>query len=595
MGPSAVPQTGGDAATRTLVIWCADWPVLALGHRSDKPAAVLEGNRVLAATAAARQEGVVVGMRRRDAQGHCPDMEILDRDRDREARAFEVVVASASSFTPWVEQSRPGSCALPTRGPSRYFGGDQALARAVRARVLEALGSSRHRPGSMPGSGAGASSGTSGTDDSPNSGGEWGGFVGVGVADGAFAAALAARSGTGCVVVEPGCSAPFLAPMPLEVLGQPDLVDVLQRLGLQRLGELAGLSPASVLGRFGRVGERARRLARGGDDQPLDARPPPADLSVTLEFDPPVERIDQAAFAAKMLADRLGQVLDDAGWSALRVAVEAETCHGEQLLRFWRHEGGLTPAAMAERVRWQLEGWLVGCHPPGVRTSGSAEPQGSADLGSDSHGPTGGLSLLRLIPDQVVPATGRQLGFWGGQSEATERATRAVVRVAAMLGTAAVQVVEPNGGRNPHEQFRLVAATAVDLQEREDQAPSAGGGGGGSGGSVAPWPGRLPIPSPSVVLVDQSRRPARLLDMQDQPVRVSGRGVLHPEPGRLWVEGWSTWRPVQAWAGPWPLEERWWDPSHRRRQARVQVVLEDLSAWLVVLEEGRWWVAGAYD
>ncbi len=572
-------------ATRTLVIWCADWPVLALGHLSHQPAAVLEGNRILAATAAARREGVAVGMRRRDAQNHCPEMEILDRDLDREARAFEVVVAAASSFTPWVEQSRPGSCALPTRGPSRYFGGDQSLAQAVRARALGALSTLRHR--------SGLASAADGSPDDSSDAERWGGFVGVGVADGAFAAGLAARSGADHLVVEPGQSAPFLARLPLEVLDQPDLVDVLRRLGLGHLGELAALRSASVLGRFGRAGERAQRLARGGDDQPLDARPPPADLSVTLEFDPPLERIDQAAFAAKMLADQLGQVLDDAGWAALRVAVEAETCHGEQLLRLWRHEGGLTPAAMAERVRWQLEGWLVGRHPAGPPKSvAGQDPNTAGQARLWPAGPTGGLSLLRLIPDQVVPAKGRQLGFWGGQSEATERAVRAVARVAAMLGPEAVRVVEPWGGRNPHEQFRLLAATAVDLQERGEPPVSAHGP---IGGSVPPWPGRLPAPSPSAVLLDEARRSAHLLDREDRPVRVSGRGVLHPEPDRLWVEGWPTWRPIQAWAGPWPLEERWWDPSQRRRQARLQVVLEDLSAWLVVLEEGRWWVTAAYD
>ena len=52
---------------------------------------------------------------------------------------------------------------------------------------------------------------------------------------------------------------------------------------------------------------------------------------------------------------------------------------------------------------------------------------------------------------------------------------------------------------------------------------------------------------------------------------------------------------VTAWAGPWPLEERWWDPSSRRRGARFQVVTEDGRAHLIVRAEGRWWVAATYD
>ena len=44
----------------------------------------------------------------------------------------------------------------------------------------------------------------------------------------------------------------------------------------------------------------------------------------------------------------------------MRVAIEAQTEHGETLLRLWRHEGTLGSAAVADRVRWQLDGWLHG-------------------------------------------------------------------------------------------------------------------------------------------------------------------------------------------------------------------------------------------
>jgi len=50
-----------------------------------------------------------------------------------------------------------------------------------------------------------------------------------------------------------------------------------------------------------------------------------------------------------------------------------------------------------------------------------------------------------------------------------------------------------------------------------------------------------------------------------------------------------------AWAGPWPVEERWWDPARARRQARLQVVPAEGPARLVVLEQGRWQVTATYD
>ncbi|NIR38770.1 MAG: DNA polymerase Y family protein, partial [Actinobacteria bacterium] len=58
-------------------------------------------------------------------------------DEAREARAFEPVAAALDDVTPRIEITRPGTCAFATRGPSRYFGGDEAVAELVRARMGE--------------------------------------------------------------------------------------------------------------------------------------------------------------------------------------------------------------------------------------------------------------------------------------------------------------------------------------------------------------------------------------------------------------------------------------------------------------------------
>jgi protein ImuB len=52
---------------------------------------------------------------------------------------------------------------------------------------------------------------------------------------------------------------------------------------------------------------------------------------------------------------------------------------------------------------------------------------------------------------------------------------------------------------------------------------------------------------------------------------------------------------VVAWAGPWPLDERWWDPAAARRRARFQIVTADGLARLLTLEGGRWSVEATYD
>jgi len=101
---------------RTLVVWCPDWPLVAAGL-SDRPAVVLAANRVIASSAPARAEGVRLGQRRREAQACCPELVVVGEEPARDARSFEPVVVAVAGFTPRVELTRPGVCALPVRPP----------------------------------------------------------------------------------------------------------------------------------------------------------------------------------------------------------------------------------------------------------------------------------------------------------------------------------------------------------------------------------------------------------------------------------------------------------------------------------------------
>ncbi len=520
------------AGVRTVVVWCPDWPVVAGGHPPTVPVAVVAANRVVACSEAARRDGGAVGLRRREAQGRCPEVVVIEQDLGRDVRAFEAVVAAVEAFTPSVEVGRPGVVSFGARGPSRYFGGDRSLAAQVAAAVdavLVPLGAPPCR---------------------------------VGVADGPFAAEQAARltvrDRPAVRVVPTGRSAGFLAPFPVRALERPDLADLLARLGLVTLGDLAALPAATVLARFGPDGALAHRLAQGRDERPLAARTPPPDLTVAAELDPPAERVDMAMFVAKSLADELHELLAARGLACTRIAIEAETEHGEHHVRLWRHDGALTSRAIAERVRWQLEGWL---------STGAT---------------TAGVSLIRLVPDEVKPDHGRQLGFWGGSAAADDRAARGFARAQGMLGPDGVVTAAVGGGRDPAVQVQLVPWG----DPRPAPAPAS------AGREVPPWPGHLPLPAPAVVYPD--RVPATLADRDGQPVSVTGRGVLGTPPAQLQVAGG---RPVEvvAWAGPWPAEERWWDQQSSRRRARFQVCVADGTAHVVVLESGRWWVEATYD
>ena len=242
----------------------------------------------------------------------------------------------------------------------------------------------------------------------------------------------------------PGGTPAFLAPRAVTVLGEPDLADLLVRLGIRTLGEFAAVPAAEAGNRFGAQGLLAHRLARGLDPRPLAAGPPSADLAVQIEFDPPAEQSERVVFAAKSLAGQMHAQLAASGLACVRVQIQVVCDNGEEITRLWRHDGLLSELAVAERVRWQLDGWRAS-QTATAREDGRTGRR-AGESADDGGFQAGGISLLRLVPDQLVRAQGRQLGLWG-DAVVSDRVARAAVRVQAMLGHDAVRPAGP--GRRP--------------------------------------------------------------------------------------------------------------------------------------------------
>jgi protein ImuB len=435
-------------------------------------------------------------------------------------------------FCPRIEVLRPGICAFGAAGPAAYFGGEAELARQVCGAVA----------------GLGFDSG-------------------VGVADSMFAALLASRDEPAVFIVPPGTTATFLAPRSVTVLGEPELAGLLVRLGIRTLGEFAALPAAEVGTRFGPQGLLTHRLARGLDPRPLATGPPPADLSVQIEFEPPARQAEPIVFAAKALAGQMHAKLTASGLGCVRVQVQVSFDDGSQAARLWRHDGLLSDLAVAERVRWQLDGWRSGSSPLAPADAEAAQ--------------VGGVVALRLIPDQLTRDLGRQLGLWG-DAAVSDRVARAAIRVQAMLGHDAVVQPAIVGGRGPVDQILLVPFG--DTRPPGPRPPARP--------ADRPWPGRIPPPAPATVYPAPLQ--ARVTDGCGVPVTVTGRGEVSADPARLSVAGGPPCA-VIAWTGPWPVTERWWDPVHACRKARFQLVTIDGKAWLAFVHEGRWLIEASYD
>ena len=122
---------------RVMVVWCPDWSVVAALEEADRslrsPAAVRHANVVEVCTGPARDEGVRRGQRRRDAQSRCPDLLLLPANPDRDARAFEFVLAIIEDLRPGVAALRPGLLAV--RAPGSWYG-TETKAAAVASQAL---------------------------------------------------------------------------------------------------------------------------------------------------------------------------------------------------------------------------------------------------------------------------------------------------------------------------------------------------------------------------------------------------------------------------------------------------------------------------
>ena len=495
----------------------------------------------------------------------------------RSARsAFEPIVRAVVAHAPLVEVTAPGVVVVATRGPSRYVGGDQPLAELLCSAVSRAVHDvidkmahvERHEHAVRHEHAA----------------------FGIGIADGRLAAAIAAqhscRSATP-LVVPSQATIEWLATAPVRALidcvdiigavgaGVPgaddvasyrDMVSLLERLGLYRFGDIAALGEADLIARFGAFGRDISRLSRGLDRHPPLAIEPPPDRVCLVQFDAPVESRDAVVDAADERAARLIDHLRTQGLAMVRLHVLIESDHGERSERMWYRAEGFSVRAVVESLRWQLDAWIL------------------------HEAPTSGVVAVRLSPEQLIVDAGRQSALWGGERDGDRHAQRAVRRVADMNGADSVTVPAWRGDRDPARTFQFVRSDAVDFERRTagDAVDLAAGR----------WRGALPSPSPALVFdVAANATEVRVLDALGGAVSVDARHAMSGEPTRVCIN--RDIYDVVAWAGPWPVEERWWDARRARRAVRLQLLVrlrDDTSpqAVVVVLERRVWRLAAWY-
>ncbi|MFT4259029.1 DNA polymerase Y family protein [Microbacterium sp.] len=381
---------------RVFALWFPDWPLrAALGPPPHPPTALVQANEIVACTASAREHGVRVGQRRREAQGRFAALRVLPHDPTRDDRAFLPVLRLIERHAPEATLLRPGLAVIRSRGLSRYHGGEREAGDALLGVLAEA------------------------------------GYpeVRIGVADGPFTAELAARGAGTCTIVPAGGSADFLSPLPVQALRDEQLAGLLVRLGVRTLGGFAALDALEVRDRFGERGARLHALAAGADSRVPPPRPPDPELVRSVEFEPALAGADQIAFAVRQSADAVVLALDAAGVVCTEVRIDLTDDDDQVFSRSWLHPTCFDAADLVDRVRWQLE-------------TLAAE---SAKAPVDEARAFGGIIAVRIAPVAVDDAAHHQPGLFGGAAD--DRLHHALSRVQSMLGHEGVLTAAVAGGR----------------------------------------------------------------------------------------------------------------------------------------------------
>jgi protein ImuB len=268
-------------------------------------------------SAAAEAFGVARGMRLGEALARCPELRLVPPDPLRVRELWSEVLDRLEGIGAAVESDRAGTAFFAAGGIEGLHrdGLDGVLAAARRA---------------------------------------LGGGVRMGAAPSRFAAYAAAlrtrprsrRPG----VVRPREVRPFLAPLSVSFLRtRPELQalpEVLERLGIRSLGELAELPARAIAERFGHPGLHALELARG-NDVPLEPRRPPEPVGESLDL-PEAASGPQLERALELLLARVLARAERRGRSLRALAIAARFVAGGT----WRRQVILRrPSADPARIR----------------------------------------------------------------------------------------------------------------------------------------------------------------------------------------------------------------------------------------------------
>jgi protein ImuB len=575
--------------------------------------AIVEGNgssaHVVAATRRARIKGVKRGLSLAQARSIFPKLIARGRDGECERTAQEALLDVAERFSPRIEDAGSGVVYLDVTGMERHYALELEEERVILSRrsaakdpqVESREGEPMSPPpplDSIPGSFA-ALRRLRMTPEHHEAEIAWqfrlaqaairaadavGLPIRVGIAGSKLAARVAAELPSSPTIVPEGDEAGFLAPLPLTRLApEIEAASMLQRWGIESIGQLARLPESDVATRLGEIGRALHWAARGIDPTPLNPRQLPPEFREGMELEWPLVALEPFLYIASAALDRLAARLEIQGFACRRLEL---TMNLEP--DGWHSRAIDLPAptrdvkTMLTLLRLDLERT-----PPGA--------------------PVAAFSIV-AHPDRPRRA---QLSLFGPAALSPDKLATTIARLAAMLGEDRIGMAMTVDGHlperyalgtydpppppdlkcGPQKSRGLLAVRVlrppipVEVTTEEGaeglrityvRTKGLGPGAEGQGG-----PAQSHGPQPLALGPASARRPA---PPSHGPVRPS----LGAPP--LDING-----PVLTCAGPWRVEEAWWANVPIGRQY-WDVELEGGGGYrMFQVRRGEWIVDATYD
>lgn len=231
---------------------------------------------VSAASYEARRFGVHSAMPTIQAKRLCPEGIFLPARLGRYKEISDQIFTLLSQYTPLIEPLSLDEFFLDVTGSERLFGPAIAIAREMKRKIFQATGLT----------------------------------ASAGVAPNKFLAKIASdlKKPDGLVEIRPEDIDSFLRDLPIGKLWGVGkrTEEVLQKMGIQRVGQLAAYPPKAIERKLGRFGLELVALARGEDPRPVASSTEPKSISQEETFTPDLADLGKMRRVILDQAERVG-------------------------------------------------------------------------------------------------------------------------------------------------------------------------------------------------------------------------------------------------------------------------------------------------